>query len=176
MRSLKIKGRVSTPATKLAHCTPKVNPAAARPMLSVCSKPDAVGAAVAVRDADLVAVATLDADLVAAVTLDADLAEAVTLAAVAGGTVAADSQAETVRAAGIGATAVVGTDGISTVAPGAGSDGQGVGCPFDASIQGAFVTEQYSDASCILNQSWGVNQYGLWASNGCKAQFEVYYR
>ena len=57
-----------------------------------------------------------------------------------------------------------------------GSDGQGVGCPFDSSIQGAFVTEQYSDASCVLNQSWGVNQYGLWVSNGCKAQFEVYYR
>ena len=80
-------------------------------MLSICSKPDAAGAA-AVRDAAQVAAVTLDAAQVAAVTLDAALAAT-------GGTVTADNQAGTVRAAGTVATAVVGTDGTSTVAPGA---------------------------------------------------------
>jgi hypothetical protein len=38
------------------------------------------------------------------------------------------------------------------------------------------LRQQYSRGACIQNHSWGFDHRGIWVSNGCRAEFDVYTR
>jgi hypothetical protein len=38
------------------------------------------------------------------------------------------------------------------------------------------LRQQYSKGACIQNQSWGFDHRGIWVSNGCRAEFDVFSR
>jgi hypothetical protein len=42
-----------------------------------------------------------------------------------------------------------------------------------ANPQNITLTRQISGSPCIRNQTWGVNQRGLWVDRGCRAEFSV---
>lgn len=50
-------------------------------------------------------------------------------------------------------------------------DGRTERCPTDA--RSAELVRQYSDSACIRNRTWGVDNYGIWVSGGCRAEFRV---
>ena len=48
-------------------------------------------------------------------------------------------------------------------------------CRADARF-GVQLTHQLSRTNCVLNQTWGSNQNGVWVSHGCRAEFALYTR
>ena len=51
-------------------------------------------------------------------------------------------------------------------------DGRRSHCPVDTSM-GVNLMRQISDSPCVLNQSWGVDEHGIWVNNGCRAEFTL---
>jgi len=65
-----------------------------------------------------------------------------------------------------------------------GGQGQTITCSSDnggrnycniggANPQNITLTRQISGSPCVRNQTWGVNQRGLWVDRGCRAEFSV---
>ncbi|MBO0723599.1 MAG: DUF3011 domain-containing protein [Blastocatellia bacterium] len=52
------------------------------------------------------------------------------------------------------------------------NDGRYHLCPADTR-RGVSLVKQRSDASCILNRTWGYNRQGIWVNNGCRADFAL---
>lgn len=49
-------------------------------------------------------------------------------------------------------------------------DGKRNHCALDTSM-GVNLLRQISDSNCVLNQTWGVDQNGIWVSGGCRGEF-----
>lgn len=49
-------------------------------------------------------------------------------------------------------------------------------CPVNTRRAEVQVQRQLSNASCSYGYSWGYDRRGIWVSNGCRAEFAVYYR
>lgn len=48
-------------------------------------------------------------------------------------------------------------------------------CDVDTRRSDVQISRQLSSANCQLGYSWGFDRQGIWVSNGCRAEFSVYY-
>jgi hypothetical protein len=47
-------------------------------------------------------------------------------------------------------------------------------CPVNgADLNNVILTRQISGSPCVQNQTWGVDNRGLWVDRGCRAEFQV---